>query len=192
MIVKKILIVLSLFFISIRAYSDDLSGETFITITSDTAQNAKNIAFDEARRKIVKSVLLPYSNGALNDVIDNSSNNELTKLILSTNINGEKISKNTYSANIKMTLNKKSLSKWLQENNFDSVFTNTNNANYMFVLRINNLFEWTKINKETQLNNIKFDIKSIKGSSVYVSIPNNQKSKFLTILSNTNTSYSII
>ena len=37
-----------------------LQGSVPVNITSDTAANAKNIAFDEARRQIISDALQPY------------------------------------------------------------------------------------------------------------------------------------
>ena len=83
-----------------------LQASTFVNITSDTAANAKNIAFDEARRQIISDILRQYSIAdQLLPVIKDSKSDELTNLITSSTIDGEQLSDTTYSANITMTIN---------------------------------------------------------------------------------------
>ena len=50
-----------------------LQGVASVNITSDTAANAKNIAFDEARRQIIADALRSYADAdALQGVIKNA------------------------------------------------------------------------------------------------------------------------
>ena len=88
-------------FLTSVCWAGTLSGTVSVNITSDTAATAKNMAFDEARRQIISDILSQYSNAdQLNEVLKNSSSTDLTNLVASSSIDGEKQSDTTYSANI--------------------------------------------------------------------------------------------
>lgn len=112
----KILILGFLLFIP-TAFAAQLGGNAFISITSDTAVNAKNIAMNDARRQIVFDVVSQYANiEQLKELIQNSSDTDLTNLVSSVSIEGEKQSNTTYKANIMMVLNVDSVRDWLTQN----------------------------------------------------------------------------
>ena len=102
----------------VSVWAVDLSGSAAVSITSDTAANAKNMAFDEARRQIIGDSLRQYVDvDAMAVALQNAKNSELANLVATSSIDGEKVSDTTYSANITMTLDSNAARTWLENNN---------------------------------------------------------------------------
>lgn len=98
----------------ISAHAAELSGTASVSITSDTSASAKNIAMDEARRQIIVDSLSHYSMpDQLRAAVADAKNSELTNLIASSEISGERQSDTTYSANITMTIDRGLARTWL-------------------------------------------------------------------------------
>ena len=94
----------------------ELQGMMPVNITSDTAANAKNIAFDEARRQIITDSLRQYADvNMLKTALDEAKSSELVGLIATSSIDGEQVSDTTYSADIKMTLDTNAVRQWLAD-----------------------------------------------------------------------------
>jgi len=111
---KKFLTVAVLCAFPAFAMAVGMTGTAHVNVTSDTAATAKKMAFDEARRQIIVDVLSPYSDvSALRGAVANEKNAVLTNLIESSGISGERLSDTTYSANIKMTVNRVAAKNWL-------------------------------------------------------------------------------
>ena len=115
-VIKKLFCVICIL-CSMSAGAVTLSGSANVNITSDTAVNAKNIAMNEARRQIIVDVLSPYTDAQqLRSVIANTESDELTNLIASTSIDGEKLSNTTYNAKINMVIDIANAREWLVNN----------------------------------------------------------------------------
>lgn len=96
------------------ATAADLTGTASVNVTSDTSANAKNIAFDNARRQIIPKALAGYADaGAVRGAIKESKPSELMDIVSSSSIDGEQVSSTTYTANITMTLDENATHKWL-------------------------------------------------------------------------------
>lgn len=92
----------------------ELRGMASVNVTSDTAMTAKNIAFDEARRQIIRDALRQYVDvDALNAAMRGAKGSELAELVATSSIDGEKLSDTTYSANISMMLDVDAVRGWL-------------------------------------------------------------------------------
>lgn len=96
------------------AHAVELRGMASVNVTSDTAMTAKNIAFDEARRQIIRDSLRQYVDvDALNTAMRGAKGAELAELVATSSIDGEKLSDTTYSANISMVLDADAVRGWL-------------------------------------------------------------------------------
>lgn len=98
----------------VSAHAVELRGMASVNVTSDTAMTAKNIAFDEARRQIIRDSLRQYVDvDALNTAMRGAKGTELAELVATSSIDGEKLSDTTYSANISMVLDADVVRGWL-------------------------------------------------------------------------------
>ena len=114
---RAVLIGLAICVMAVPGWCVDLSGVASVSITSDTAANAKNIAFDEARRQIIADSLRQYADAdALGTALRNAKKAEVAELIASSSIDGEKQSDTTYSANISMVVDGGAARTWLDNN----------------------------------------------------------------------------
>ena len=103
--------------VAFGANATDMRGVMPVNITSDTANAAKNIAFDEARRQIISDSVRQYVDvAALQELMSNTKSVDLVGLISSIGIDGEQTSDTTYSANISMVLDVDAVRKWLNDN----------------------------------------------------------------------------
>lgn len=159
----------------------DLAGKAFVNITSDTSANAKNIAFEEARRQILKDTLGQYSNEEqLNEALTLTENKDLVNLIASSSIEGEKISNTTYSANIYMTVDAIAAKQWLTDNNVQN-WLNDGDFDTKFVVLISmsdKLTGWMELNRIAREENIDLSTQYILGNRVSVELPVKDRTKF--------------
>ena len=80
----------ALVFMNAPIFAASLTGTASVNVTSDTATNAKNMAFDEARRQIIRDVLSNYSDASsLNNAIKSEKSSALMNLISASSITGE-------------------------------------------------------------------------------------------------------
>lgn len=159
----------------------DLSGQAFINITSDTSANAKNIAFDEARRQILMDALMQYSNEEqLKDALASADSNNLLNLIASSSIEGEKLSDTTYSANISMTIDATAAKQWMTENNIQN-WLNDGDFETRFIVLISTqdkLTDWIQLNQISRQENIDLSTQYIMGNQISVELPVKDRAKF--------------
>lgn len=159
-----------------------LSATTAVNVTSETAAAAKNIAFDNARRTIVRDALAPYADGlTLVDAIKNASASELTNLIASSSIDGEQQSATTYSANITMTLDNTAVRKWLADNNIGNRLQDSATTGQILIqvtLR-DRTADWMQLNQIARGENVEFNVRNIIGSQMTVSVPETNRKMFL-------------
>ncbi|MDR0741385.1 MAG: hypothetical protein LBF28_01275 [Rickettsiales bacterium] len=173
----------------VAAGAADLSGMASVNVTSDTAANAKNMAFNEARRQIAADVLSKYSNPAqLADLMKETKDSALTNLISSTNIDGERQSATTYSANIRMTLDAIAAKKWLNDNevqNWLGIDDSADADKSAVVIDISaGLRDWIELNRTLRANNLSLDIKRIAAGQVTANFPAASRSKLMASVQN--------
>lgn len=118
-IFKQFIVLAALFFVpAVCVAAPVLTSNAYVNVTSDTAANAKNMAFNEARRQIIDDVLIKFvDQDQFRELMKNTKDVDLTNLISSSGIDSERLSSTTYSANIKMTVDLVEARKWLDENN---------------------------------------------------------------------------
>lgn len=159
----------------------DLRGVANVNITSDTAANAKNIAFDEARRQIVMDALRQYADlNALRSAVKNAKSSELMNLVQQSSIDGEKTSDTTYSASISMTLNLDAARNWLATNEVQNWLPDgTKRDAFTVVVKLSNpLLDWGQLNQIARTEHIDMTTKSITGNLVRVEMPVSVRGKW--------------
>lgn len=167
---KRILSIVVLCFVPMFAMAAGLSGTAHVNMTSDTAATAKKMAFDDARRQIIVDVLSPYSDvAALRAAVANEKNAVLTTLIESSGISGEKTSDTTYSANIKMTVNRVAAKNWLagqDVRNWLSTEEETG-GKFTIVATLNDKFaDWGQIRRAANGAGVDLETESINGKQI--------------------------
>ncbi len=159
----------------------DLRGVANVNVTSDTAANAKNMAFDEARRQIVMDVLRQYADvNSLRVVVKNAKSSELMNLIQQSSIDGEKTSDTTYSANISMTLNLDAARNWLTVNEVQNWLPDeTKRDVFTVVVKLSSpLSDWGQLNQIARNEKIDMDTKNISGDLVRIELPVSVRGKW--------------
>ena len=167
---KRILSVAVLCLMPALCIAAGLSGTAHVNMTSDTAATAKKMAFDDARRQIIVDVLSPYSDvAALRAAVANEKNAVLTTLIESSGISGEKLSDTTYSANIKMTVNRLAAKNWLEGadvQNWLPMEEETGNK-FTIVATLNDKFaDWGQIRRVANGTGVDLETESINGNQI--------------------------
>lgn len=159
---------------AVGASAADLHGVAAVNVTSDTAANAKNMAFDEATRQIVVDALRQYVDmDALNNAVANAKGSELSNLIMSSSIDGEQTSDTTYSANISMIIDADAARVWLdgleikhwlpdseKQNMFDVVVTVSDKID-----------DWAQLNKIAAAEKLDLGTKNIHGNTIKLQLP---------------------
>ena len=122
-----------------------------VNVASDTATNAKNMAFDEARRQVIVDVLSPYSDvSALRSAVKAEKSSVLMNLISSSEISNEQSSDTTYYANITMSVNDVAAKNWLDGQGVQNwvPLGATSSNNFMMMANFSNkLSDWTMLRK---------------------------------------------
>ena len=154
-------------------HAASLQASTFVNITSDTAANAKNIAFDEARRQIISDILRQYSIAdQLLPEIKDSKSDELTNLITSSTIDGEQLSDTTYSANITMTINPDAAHMWLTKNNIQNWLNSDKDETVAVIINMSDgIANWMELQKISRDEKINLATKYMTGNQATVEIP---------------------
>ena len=163
------------------AWGVSLQGVASVNITSDTAANAKNIAFDEARRQIISDALQPYVDAdALQNALKQAKGAELIGLISAASIDGEKTSDTTYSANISMTVDVDESRKWLMDNSVQNWLPEDASQDVFIVnVRLSNpLPDWAELNKIAGAERIDLGTVSMTADSAVLKIPRGMRGKF--------------
>lgn len=182
-------------FPAITFAAPDLTSTATVNVTSDTASNAKIMAFNEARRQITTDVLSKYSDSEkFNELIKNTDDSKLTNLISSTNIDSERLSTTTYSANIKMTIDSSMAKKWLDENgvnNWLGVEDSLPVDKTTVIINITDgLRDWIAFNHAMQTEKIDSEIKKISDSEITITIPVTSRSALISATRNLGWKYS--
>jgi len=164
-----------------NANAVQLSGVATVNITSDTANTAKTMAFDEARRQIIMDALGQYSNPEqLREVLANAASDDLTALVSTSAISGEKISNTTYSATISMTLDANAVRQWMNVNAVQNWLPDGNSGDKFVVLATlsNPLVDWIDLNHISRAGEIDFSTKYMMGDQIMMEFPNGKRAGF--------------
>lgn len=170
---------------TIAAFSaPDLTGVAAVNVTSDTSSNAKIMAFNEARRQIATDVLSKYSDSEkFNELIKNTDDSTIGNLVSSTSIDSERLSTNTYSANIKVTLDLEASKKFLDENDVQNWLVSEDTSNVdMAIVTISitdGLRDWMALNHAFQSAKINLEVKKILGDEIIINIPMKSRSDLI-------------
>lgn len=159
-----------------------LTGTAPVNVTSDTAAEAKNQAFDDARRQIIVAALSPYTDRvALTDVVKDAPASALTNLVAASSIDGEQQSATTYSANITMTLDNSAVRKWLEENNIKNWLPDTSAGGQVivFITLRDRIGDWMQLNQIARGENVDLNTRNISGNQMTVSIPESGRRMFV-------------
>lgn len=167
--------------LSCVAIAVELQGVANVSMTSDTAANAKNMAMDEARRQIISDVLRPYVNvDVFTDVLQGTKNADLVPLISGVNIDGEQVSDTMYSAKFTMVLDSNAVRNWLGVNNVQNWIPD-NNEQDMFVVHAtltDRLADWGNLNKIARDEKLSLITKSIANNIVVFELPRSGRGAF--------------
>lgn len=178
---KHFLVVLTALFVATGAWCAELRGMAAVNITSDTAANAKNMAFDEATRQIVVDALRQYVDvPALQAAVANAKASELSNLILSSSIDGEQTSDTTYSANISMVVDADAARVWLAGHQIQNWLPDDAEQNMFDVIvkLSNRLGDWAQLNQIANSEKIDLGTKNILGNTVVLQLPTSVRGAF--------------
>lgn len=163
----------------------DLQGRAEVNVNSDTAANAKNMAFDQARRQIVMGQLRQYAEvEALQNAVYNAKSSELTKLIASSGIDGEQLSDTGYSATITMVVDAEAAKIWLDEKKVKNWLPDGDSQD-TFVVTVtmsDPLGDWINLNQLARKENIDLGTKNLFGGSAILELPRSVRGKFTIVL----------
>lgn len=178
---RKILSVVFLACVVMRAGAVDFGATASVNITSDTAATAKNMALSEARRQIISDALRQYVDvEQMNQVLTDASDADLMNLIASTGIDDEKISDTTYSANISMTLSPDAVRRWLAENSVQNWLPDGRGGDRFIALitTTDAVADWMEINTIARNEQIDLATKYIMGNQITVELPSSVRAAF--------------
>ena len=179
----KVGLLFSLLFVmdGISLYADMLSGTVTVNQSSDTAAQAKNKAMSIAGRQVLLNVLSQYSDAdALNNLIQNTSDDILLNFINSTSVSNEHISANAYSAKITVNLDNSAVKDWLVQNGVQNWIPVTESAE-RFTISVtvpNGISDWAELKRIARENNVELETQIIKGDNVIVKMPVSMRTKF--------------
>ena len=172
----------------------DLTSTASVNVTSDTSANAKTMAFNEARRQILADTLGLYVLAdQFKPVLAKASNSDLTNLIASSSIDGERISDTTYSANITMTVDRVAAQKWLSDNNVQNWLADGGVAadTSVVVVTLRDLMaDWMTLNRIARDGGFDLGTRFITGHTVTLEIPSARRRAFMSALASAGWRYS--
>lgn len=163
----------------------ELSGSTYVNITSDTATAAKNKALDQARRQIIVDAVSPYAeNTQLSAAVAAAKSSDLMNLVAASGIDGEQLSDTTYAANISMTLDTAALRTWLRDNNVQNWLQDDANANRFVVVAVlaDKVADWMTLHQIARVERVDLDTQNITGNQVTFELPVGARSAFTAAL----------
>lgn len=170
-----------------------LHGDATVSITSDTAVNAKNIAFDEARRQVLTDSLRQYSDAAsVRDILKNTSSSDLAGMVSSVSIGDEMTSNTTYSAKITVIFDERAVRTWLTENNVQHWLPDTERPDlFSAVVELSNKVpQWIELNDIARTENLKLHPQKITGAVINLVLPTDRRSSFTIALRENGWKYS--
>ena len=158
-----------------------LQGSVSVNQSSDTAADAKIKAINSARRQILVSVLSKYADSnALQNLVQDSSSDELTGLISSSSVSNEQISADTYSAKISMDIDNDAVKKWLDEHEIQNWIPSKESAERfsVYIVIQNGIPDWAELKRITREAGIEIETKTMQGNQITAKMPLNYRSKF--------------
>lgn len=164
------------------SFAVELQGMSAVNVTSDTAANAKNKAFDQARRQIIVDVLRQYADGdALKNAVSNAKSSELMSLIASSSIDGEQLSDTTYSANITMTIDEDAARTWLSDNGVQN-WLNSGASADVFAVQVDmthGMADWVGLQRVARVKKIDLNTKVLSSTSARLELPTSVRTVFI-------------
>ena len=164
-----------------NASGAELSGSVSVNQTSDTAANAKINALNSARRQILTNVLSQYANkDSLIELMQQSSNDDLMNLILSSSVSTEQMSANGYSAKITMNIDNDAVKKWLNSHDVQNwVPLTESDEKFSVLVTVNDgLQDWAELKRITRADNMEIETQVLQGNQVVVKMPMSYRTKF--------------
>lgn len=159
----------------------EITGTTSVNVTADTANAAKDKAFNSARREVVLRELGQYANTEqLATLVKNSSNDDLMNIISSSSLDGEKVSDTSYSANIsfvidgdaaKAWMEKNSVQNWLPSSDSNVVVATTPIDSVLFTaVLVQPISDWIGLNAVARMVPMDLATTSVVGNNVSFSV----------------------
>lgn len=161
--------------------NDLLRGDATVNITSDTAVNAKNIAFDEACRQVLSDSLSHYADAYfLQQAIKDIPSSRLAGMVSSSSIGNELSSNTTYSAKISIVYDVSAVRDWLSENEIQNWLPDTSSQDLFPVIleTTDKIPDWTEINEIVRAENIPIYPQHISGKIINLVLPVEHRGKF--------------
>lgn len=187
MFCKSLFAVFALLCATGGALAVDLVATVSVNQTSDTAANAKINATNSARRQILYDVLSQYSQKEqLNDLISNTSSDDLMNLVASTSVSNEQISSDTYSANITMNIDGVAAKRWLDANGVQNWVPLKDSVEKFtaFIVVPNGLADWAELKRITRAENVSIETQSMVGNQIVAKMPLNYRARFTAAIRN--------
>lgn len=183
----------ALVFMNAPIFAASLTGTASVNVTSDTATNAKNMAFDEARRQIIRDVLSNYSDASsLNNAIKSEKSSALMNLISASSITGERLSDTTYSATIEMTVDRAAAQNWLNEHGIQNWIGREENiydASQMVATFTNKVSDWAALRRTAVSAGIDLNTVMIEGNTMSFLVPVSKRGALTIALRNAGWQY---
>ena len=164
----------------------EITGVIPVNVTADTAAAAKARAFNSAQRDVIATELRPYANvEQLNAAIKRSSDDELSDIISSSAVTGERVSDTTYTANISFVIDGDAAKSWMEKYSVENSLPSSNAAavvapeNYVVAVATlyNPIYDWAALNAAARAVDIDIATKNIIGSRVSFVVPDVDASK---------------
>lgn len=160
----------------------ELQGMSAVNVTSDTAANAKNKAFDQARRQIIVDVLRQYADGdALKNAVSNAKSSDLMSLVAASSIDGEQLSDTTYSANITMTIDEDAARVWLSDNGVQNWLSGGASAD-VFAVQVDmthGMADWVGLQRVARVKKIDLNTKVLSSTGARLELPTSVRTVFI-------------
>lgn len=159
----------------VSADAAQLVSTANVSVASDTATSAKDIAMDEARRQVIVDTLLPYSdNTGLRGAVKSEKASVLMNLISSSEIANEKLSDTTYSAAVTMTVNDFAAKNWLDSRGVQNWIPvgNVSTNNFVLVANLSNKISyWASLHRVAIGTGIDLNTRYIEGNKISFVLP---------------------
>ena len=153
----------------------EITGTVPVNVTADTAAAAKARAFNSAQRDVIATELRPYANvEQLNAAIKQSSDDELSDIISSSSVAGERASDTTYTANISFVIDGDAAKSWMEKYSVVNSLPSSNATavvapeNYVVAVATlyNPIYDWAALNVVARTAGVDIATKNVIGSRV--------------------------
>lgn len=159
----------------------DLVGSVAINQSSKTAAMAKNEAMNAARRQILFDVLSNYTEPSqLQELLDNSPDEDLVNLVASSGVSNEHMSTASYSANITMNIDNDAVKKWLAENDVKNWVpaAEPTESFSLYIIVPNGLSDWGELKQVAEKNKTEINTITVFGNQIFAKMPLIYRTKF--------------